>query len=483
MNHFFLKNLVKNYLPFVLVGVLLCTYVINSWGFQIAPEVAKTEQAEKQSKAKQAKKKRKVLVESSIREELHRYLGYEELLPKYLSSPYDTSMNTNVQGSFIDISYLLLFFLPILLFLRIRNLTLRFIVATSLLSFYIISAFTGYTSFKKIPIDAVGQTLTAESLTHTFTSSPIGHIKLSVLKVLHVLYQPFNSLFDIISGEGDYFTYPLLLVFFILGAYIIQQRLNTNTKIDAAVVLLFCTYGFFWLLLSVGVIWYGILLLPFGLILMTIGYARKKGSITLDKWVSISFLTISSFWILIGYTARMANYNPIDALNSKGAINGASLMYGLGKIDKQKAMDLLYPNFNTVLAKVNEKPYSQIYRAGTFFHYFIKDNHKRVIVDNQLPAFVDYTQRFPDKKDLTAAFKRSGYKYLLIDLNLASIDNTPDKSLTKKAKLLGDFLTNNPDIQFIATDRVVLDARGNAIYSISGNNIQRQGTFAAFEIK
>ena len=43
------------------------------------------------------------------REELHRYMGYEELLPKYISLPYDVTMNTNVPGQpFIDISFLFL---------------------------------------------------------------------------------------------------------------------------------------------------------------------------------------------------------------------------------------------------------------------------------------------------------------------------------------------------------------------------------------
>jgi len=46
-----------------------------------------------------------VKVEATKQEEIHRYMGYERLLPKYVSLPYDVNMNTNVQGAFIDIFY------------------------------------------------------------------------------------------------------------------------------------------------------------------------------------------------------------------------------------------------------------------------------------------------------------------------------------------------------------------------------------------
>lgn len=470
-----MKNIINKYLPLILLG-MFCAFTVTALGFQQSKDTL--------NKDNNVKEKRKVVVDdSSIKEELHRYLGYEELLPKYLSAPYDISMNSNVQGSFIDISYLLLLLLPILFFLRMRNIVLRFVVATCLLFFYIISAFTGFTSFKKIPIEAFSKTFTADLLANTFASSPIIYTKLSILNLINVLYQPFNKVFNAVSGEGDYITYPLLLILFMFGAYLIKQRLNVNNKIDTAIVFLFYAYGFFWLLLGVGVIWYGILLLPLGLILMIIGYARKNHNRSKHRWLSASFVLISSFWVLIGFTTRMASYNPIDEMNSKGAVSGVTLMYGLGKINTKKAVDLLYPNFSTVLAKVNQKPYANVYRAGTFFHYFIEDNHERVIVDNQLPAFESYTRWFPDKKELTAAFKRSGYKYLLIDLNLATIDNTPDQSLTKKNNQLWDFLNANPEIQLIGTDRVVLNNEGKSVYSIYGKSVQRRGTFAAFEIK
>ena len=81
----------------------------------------------------------KVEVYSAVREELHRYMGYEELLPKYISLPYDVVMNTNIGTAFVDISYLYLLFLPILLLFSIKNKFIKISMMLFMLIFLIIS--------------------------------------------------------------------------------------------------------------------------------------------------------------------------------------------------------------------------------------------------------------------------------------------------------------------------------------------------------
>jgi len=153
----------------------------------------------------------------------------------------------------------------------------------------------------------------------------------------------------------------------------------------------------------------------------------------------------------------------------------------LGKSNSSQIVNMLYPNFNTVLKKINSDEQANVYRVATFFHYFISKNDIRVWDDNQLAYFEGCYDRFPSKKKLSEAFKRSGYKYLLVDLNVATIDNTPGKTLTKKTERLFQFLNNNPHIRMIATDRVMLNANGQPTYTVYGNEVQHYGTYAAFE--
>lgn len=90
----------------ILIGILLTSFICfsnMSWG-----------QKSKQAQEKKVEE-RLTKVSSATKLDVHRFMGYEYLLPKYISLPYDASMNTNVRGPLFDIGYLLLLFLPILL--------------------------------------------------------------------------------------------------------------------------------------------------------------------------------------------------------------------------------------------------------------------------------------------------------------------------------------------------------------------------------
>ena len=434
---------------------------------------------------KNEQKEKKVKINDGTREELHRYMGYENLLVKYISLPYDVIMNTNVQGTFIDISYLLLLILPIIFLFKTEVLWIRLLWMLLMLLFYCISTLYGFCAARTIEISELDQMLSKQTELASVSGDFFAILKLNLLKGLAIIFQPLMQLLEGISGKGDSITYPILILFFLSLVYLIKRGLHHLSKDKMILLIFYSVYGFFWWLLSVGVVWYGILLLPIGLLMTILGLnlnAKLTSNFSTVKVIKYLISTSIGLWLLISYTSRLSNYNPVDTLNAKGAINGASLLYGLGKADEQKVMDLLYPNFNPVIKKINRDKQAQVYRAGTFFHYFISNNDTRVLADNQLSIFNGLTKRFPEKSALAEAFKRSGYKYLLIDLNVASIDNTPDQSLKSKSKQLFTFLSNNPHIRLIGTDRIMRDANGNPSYSLKGTSIRDKGTFAAFEI-
>jgi len=98
-----------------------------------------------------------IYISSDVREELHRYIGYEELLPRYVSLPYDIIMNTNIAGPFVDIGYFFLLFFPILLLFGLKNKLLKGLTALLMMLFLIISIPTGYRSNKILTAEEVAR--------------------------------------------------------------------------------------------------------------------------------------------------------------------------------------------------------------------------------------------------------------------------------------------------------------------------------------
>ena len=407
---------------------------------------------------------------SSAREEIHRYMGYEKLLPKYISLPYDVSMNTNMRGEFVDIGFLLLSFIPVILLLGIKKPWVQLILILLLTCFLIICMSTGYSSFHRISIGESANHIVNQFSKNYFTAAPLIYIKLQITSIGLILYQGIDSLFKSISGEGDYITFPILLLSFIGLFSILRKRLEFSDKPVMLLINMMFLYGFLWWLLGAGIVWYGILLVIMGLICMSI-YAFRQKKQELTKIWSYSFFFFSSIWLLLAITNRFADYKPDTKATSLGAISSATLSFATGRMNEQQIMNAVFVNYTPALNKINANKSVKVYRAGTFFHYFIANNNERVMEDNQLSFFDFVSNRVPDKVELAKEFKRNGYGFFIYDLHTASIDLTPNKSLTRKAQVFTDFVTNNPALRLIATDRVV-----------QGNQVTNPGRFVVFEI-
>jgi len=411
-------------------------------------------------------------VQDSKKEEIHRYMGYELLLPKYISLLYDVGMNTNVRGVFIDISYLFVMFFPLILVLGIKNASLKLGVMLLALIFLVISNVTGYGSFHNIAFSEIRANLDSQIIVNSFSKAPLLNLKIGISSFFYSLYEPINTIFQIVSGEGDVITLPILLIIFSLTGFLLKNRLKeTNLAIKATCFLMFL-YCFFWWVLGAGIVWYGILMVAMGLVFITVNILKNKETTIDRKLPKYVFFLSTMIWILMATTFRLSNYEPTSLKESKmGAIHAASLVYGSGKMNEGKIMNLLFSGYKPALDQINANHSSLVYRAGTFMHYFIEKNNERVVEDNQLAFFDMLMSRVPDKIELANEFKRNGYEYLVMDLNIASIDLTPDKSLTKKATRFFEFVNDNPNIRLIATDRVA-----------NNGQVQKPGSFAVFKI-
>lgn len=430
------------------------------------------------------KAKKEVEIPSSIREELHRYMGYEELLPKYVSLPYDLTMNTNVRGAFLDLGFLFLLFLPILFLLGIKNKWTKLIFGFLMLLSLIMSSSNSYSNFHSISREDVSRNLQSELDATSIAQEPLSYLKLKATEVNHSIYQVLDlHIIQVFSGEGDAITYTIFFLLFIGVFLMLSQRLNHTPKGEQALVYLGLLYCFLWLILGAGVPWYGILMLALGLIFMAVGFLGGENKSSLFKYIRYGFLGISALWLMMSYSFRMANYQPGIENGRAGAIHIVPLFYGLGKKNKQEALDELFMAYRPVIDEINRNPDALIYRAGTYFQYFIDRNNERVTHDNQLILFENLFKQISDKEILAKALKKAGYHYLLLDINLALIDQTPEKSLIEKTKNLNNFLLNNPALEPIGTDRIIQLPNGQFTYGFSGGELKNIGSFIAFKIR
>lgn len=459
MKFFSNKMLLKN--------LLLLTCLIVS----ICSGICQTEDSEKAQ------------IDQTAREELHRYMGYEELLPKYLSLPYDVSMNTNIEGPFVDIGFLLLVFIPIVIFLGLKNTYLKVTTGILLTVVLIVSTSTGYKAKHLISIEKVEENLAKELTEHSFSEAPLSYLKLKSTQFIHTFYKPIQKhIIDNFSAEVDAISYPLVLGLFVLLFFVISDRTQARTTGEQAIIYFLLLYGFLWWILGAGVLWYGLLFLPMGVIMLGASILGRPSGITFTK---TSFLLGIFVWLSIALTWRFSNYNQYNTNpeNNLGAIHAGPLLYGMGLKSEQELFDFLYPGYTPVIKEINNNPEALVYRIGTYFQYFIDKNNDRVWEDNLLTYFAGLRRGYPDNKDLVEHMKRLGYGYIIIDLNAASIDYTPDGTLKAKVQQLLGFINNNPNLQLVGTDRIMLNAQGQRVYSIYGKELVERGTFIAFKLK
>lgn len=423
------------------------------------------------------------------REEIQRYFGYETLLYRYLSIPYDTTMNANERGDFATVGFLYLLLLPLLFLVRYRKkLWVTITIPLLLLFIFIISTSNGFIyNYDKNQM-MINKEGTLQYQSDLSKDGPGTVILKGVYNVNNQLYKPFKSIGNAISGENDYVTYPIVLaIFFSFCALLYYNFRKTKRKLVLALAAIYFIFTFLWYLLSGGIVWYGFLSFFLGLICMILLLPKMDN--TFNRTVNYSTYSLIGLWIFIGVIARISNINPSlpASVQGKNMVNPIFLQLLVGQKTEQQVIDRVYNNLSGVIKKINRDEKALVYRVGTSFTYFINDNHQRVFMDNQLSFFRALEKKYPDKIERAKALKASNFKYLIIDLNTPTLDNTPEQSLVNKYNGLLEFVYKNPKTNLLATNRQVyaLNAEGGASDKLSYNvfgKVKVNGTYAVYEI-
>lgn len=423
------------------------------------------------------------------REEIQRYFGYELLLYRYLSVPYDVSVQANQTGNFVEIGFLFIIFIPLLLLiLFMRKPIYYWLFLLYLIFLWIISTSNSWMfSHEKAKINTTPENLTQYFNEVSFQREPLDMIAGRIHLISQTFYKPIKSIGELISGSEDYITYPFLFFIFILvsiGIVHFTRNLAAQLRIFIALTWL---YYFFWTTFGGGIIWYGyILILLLYFLIFNLFKLVEKQSITIYRLLYPTFIGVAIFWILMASVDRISNIQPnviADDLG-KGIFNPVFFDYACGKIDKNEAIARMYPNIGDAIERINRDTDNYIWRVGTSMTYFIDNNNERIVMDNQLGLFHPLNFTYPDKEELVEVMKASKFKYLIIDLQTATIDITPNKTLTTKYNNLIEFVTNNPKVKLLGTDRILArmnNGQQENYYGFSGDQIYYNGRYAIFE--
>lgn len=424
------------------------------------------------------------------REEIQRYFGYELLLYRYLSLPYDVTVNTNQTSSFVDVGFLIILFLPILLLILLRRKKVAFFLFLFYLTFlWIISTSNSYVfSHAVAKVELRDGALNKYLNSVDFAQEPLDQIVGYIHNFSLLLYTPLKTIGEAISGDSDHVTYPIIFLLFVLVSYFLARYLK-DSEVHSKFFYGFCwIYGLYWLIFSGGIIWYGyILIFVLYLLLFKLFSQPFIKEFFLSKVLWVLFIGLGIFWCTIASVDRISHIRrniPEEHLG-KGMLHLEFYDYAYQKVSKDQVLEQSAPNLGNALKKINNDIDSYVLRIGTSFTYFIEKNNERVFKDNQMGLFHPAYARYENKDELVDVFMASNFKYIIVDLNTTNIDNTPGKTLTKKYNQLMDFVSNNPRVQLIATDRVVSyneDGQTKYYNALSGGKEAFPGSYAIFEL-
>ena len=432
----------------------------------------------------------KTLAGSSSKEDVQKFMGYELLSIRYLSLPYDTFTKSNIVSYFVDVGFLLLLFIPLVFLFKLEEKSIYNAIGLLLcFLFLLIAVPSAFLSIKNLSIAEGFAKIDQGFQNISFTDAPLAYTSLCIHQLSLYAYQPIHSLMAVVSGQQDYITYPLLILLFSSVLMLVQHRVRAHGPKTKAFIGFMMAYFFLWLFIGAGIIWYGFLIVCASYILMIKGVIHNgEGKLLSSRLRKGLLIGMSSIWLFMAFAYRAGSYrlNLQENQTAKRILVDPIIQYQIGAISAEQYMDILFPQYNTAIAALNEEDESLVYSVGTFLSYFVKKNDERVFSDTFLDFFPALVNRFQDKTKIIQALKASGYKYIIVDLRLPNNDYTLERSLTRKFVNLLNTLYGNPLVEVIATDRVLKSNESGQLISgvfQSQGEVVNKGRFALFRIK
>ncbi len=440
---------------------------------------------------KSAKKKiKKNRTNTGKREEILRYLGYEKGLNDYLSLPYDVSMGINIPNKRgVNIGFLFLFFLPLLVLSLKKEKIFDLKNSIGLFVFGIVLLL----SWKAAMISKGSTFGIADYLSNFYPNSNNSFLDLSkdiylpFLELQTSVSELIQPLFRVFSKTIFPVTLCILILFCILFAWIAKdnwRKFNQSVKLILTFIM---TYGFLWWIFGNGIPHYALNLWSLSSLLIAYYYENISLFISkgLDSFTKRSIQILFSVFVTLNLLVHFSNPN-----NDLNQISNVFFEPFISHYSNNFITNQNFDNPRSIIAPaaevLNKDVSTKIYRVGTFMNYHIKDNTTRVYEDNQLNLFDQVSDKLQNPNDFLTVLKLNDIKYIVFSLKVATIDQTPEKSLTDKATRLVKVLNNKDRIRLVMTNNKVsrTDPKTNKTkigYGLIGKTVE-QGNLAIFEI-
>lgn len=414
---------------------------------------------------------------TSKREEIQRYAGFEDLPIMYLTLGSDSFFGVNMDRSFMDIGFIILLLLPLLLiWKKTTNPKLQWGLASFSFGFLLFISFpSAIYNYHDLTLGALSDYLN----NYTYHSNPIHR---SAEKIVHFFLTITSTPYEkfilwLRTWEVPYgkWTYPFLIFSFLGFLSLFALILEKKSKEIQFWVVTFLLVGFLWILFSSGIVWYGLALFPLSTLLIFYSWDQ------MEFWKKSFLIVFILLQIGFHLPYRYARYYDTD--RSGGLpFESAVSAYQTGQIDRTQYITLLTDVPPKVLNYLNQDLSTKIYRTGTNLHFFILQNDQRVFEDNQFGRLQYF---FGKHEEFRRFLKTKGFRFVILDLAMGTMDTTPEKSLKSKQEKAIELVRSTQGLRLLYTDRVIFDStRGTSQQGMGSQDskIIRNGKLAIFEV-
>lgn len=423
-------------------------------------------------------------------EDLWRYFWYEDGINNYLKLPYNLTMQTNQSWEYTDITYLYLALIPaLLIFLYFKNpIYLIWIITLTWFGFiyywksWLSESLSNFFATKFLPEWYIW-IIAIFILTAAFFLYSLWKDKLSQIFKINVVFTTMYVLIFTIAAYWIVWYWISMYFAFLLIIWIGASYLSETTQDDNDDSLRL--FGAFIFLLIVFVYFFK------SSIPHWVANLRAAWFVEYKKWIynqeQAIFASHPDYFAILtelniknqdsiawdinsnikdNYLKQIikSNISEKPSLTKLEWILREIISADLSKLNipiesqiniKIESREILNKIYNQVLYPTSENRNTQlIYRIWTFLTYFISDNRSRYYDDSLVMQFGKY---FADENGDIAIerMKKLGLKYLLVDLNAATIDKDPRHDLTSRyEKLLSSFTSDK--LELIQTDSICL---------------------------
>jgi hypothetical protein len=417
--------------------------------------------------------------EQLLFEEVHRYVGYENVLMKYYTLPVDLHMSNNVEGNFVDIGILTLIFIPILFLAGLLRRPIWMYVAMLVLLGSVLAYFNYSTfilNYKAIPnTDLVEVWENREG---------VGLLSEFAYSIRRTVYGSSKGLFRSIDQslltEKSAIAYPLVCIMYLLLLWAYIRYFHSGQK--KLIGLFTLNSAFLWFILGGGIVWYGFACFVLFYLLMGSGVFSENILSPFNKYLKNAFmgsvvLSLGIAWLFKGTNIYYSYAQP------NMLVDYPVVQYHSGTANIYDVQDAYYKNLSLATRIINDDLNTKVYRVGSTLSYFIEHNNDRVYNDNLISFFPGLVKKYKDKVVIADVLKANDFGYIVVGLNLGSVDKTEEGSLKERFNEFMGFLYQNPKLELVATDRVVKSGQdGRAAMGVFGE-ILNPGTYAIYRIR